>query len=372
MMNGRSESRRRSIAKSSLIEIEPPQKLFPSKHEFPKLLAVIAVASAVAWTCNLLFTNPPAKPFCDTNLHSSDYFPDTCEPCPSNGECNYGKLQCLQGYQRNGDLCVEDGDINESARKIVERVENHLCAEHAQYLCYGTGSIWVLGDDLWNHFEQIGNVEVDNAVYNYTKQRAVDTMVKVLEMRLNSHGMKEFKCPNLLAEQYKPYACRFRQWISQHILVVVPSCAMLVGCIALLLNVRRKLRTSRRVEELYNKVCEILEDNALTSKSVNGECEPWVVASRLRDHLLLPRERRDSLLWKKVEDLVQEDSRVDRYPKLVKGESKVVWEWQVEGSLSASKIMTKRDGSKTMVVENMDSNHLQRPTIKAEPMEPLF
>lgn len=61
-------------------------------------------------------------------------------------------------------------------------------------------------------------------------------------------------------------------------------------------------------DSIYNKtsfllmlqVCEILEDNALTSKSVNGECEPWVVASRLRDHLLLPRERRDSLLWKKV------------------------------------------------------------------------
>ena len=29
-----------------------------------------------------------------------------------------------------------------------------------------------------------------------------------------------------------------------------------------------------------------------------------------------------------VEELVQEDSRVVRYPKLVKGESKVVWEWQ--------------------------------------------
>lgn len=29
-----------------------------------------------------------------------------------------------------------------------------------------------------------------------------------------------------------------------------------------------------------------------------------------------------------VEELVQEDSRVDQYPKLVKGESKVVWEWQ--------------------------------------------
>lgn len=36
------------------------------------------------------------------------------------------------------------------------------------------------------------------------------------------------------------------------------------------------------------------------SREVNGECEPWVVASRLRDHLLLPKERKDPVLWKKV------------------------------------------------------------------------
>lgn len=44
----------------------------------------------------------------------------------------------------------------------------------------------------------------------------------------------------------------------------------------------------------------MLEENALMSKRVNGGCDPWVVASRLRDHLLLPRERKDVVLWKKV------------------------------------------------------------------------
>lgn len=29
-----------------------------------------------------------------------------------------------------------------------------------------------------------------------------------------------------------------------------------------------------------------------------------------------------------MEGLVQEDSRIDQYPKLVKGESRIVWEWQ--------------------------------------------
>lgn len=36
------------------------------------------------------------------------------------------------------------------------------------------------------------------------------------------------------------------------------------------------------------------------SKRGNGETEPWVVASRLRDHLLLPKERKDPLIWRKV------------------------------------------------------------------------
>jgi hypothetical protein len=59
----------------------------------------------------------------------------------------------------------------------------------------------------------------------------------------------------------------------------------------------------------------------------------WVVASRLRDHLLLPSERKLKTLWKEVELMVQEDSRIDQYQKMVKGESRIVWEWQVEGAL---------------------------------------
>jgi hypothetical protein len=54
----------------------------------------------------------------------------------------------------------------------------------------------------------------------------------------------------------------------------------------------------------------------------------WVVASRLRDHLLLPSERKLKTLWKEVELMVQEDSRIDQYQKMVKGESRIVWEWQ--------------------------------------------
>jgi hypothetical protein len=110
------------------------------------------------------------------------------------------------------------------------------------------------------------------------------------------------------------------------------------------------------VEELYDQVCDFLEENAVASNSAEtSNCEPWVIASWLRDYLLLPRERRDPLLWTKVEELIKEDSRIDRYEKLLKGEKKVVWEWQVEGSLSLSKLKKQRETQKK-VRKSIDSS----------------
>ncbi|XP_021838865.1 uncharacterized protein [Spinacia oleracea] len=99
-------------------------------------------------------------------------------------------------------------------------------------------------------------------------------------------------------------------------------------------------------------VCDTLEDNALMSGSM-GDREPWLVASRLRDHILTPKERRDPLLWKMVEDMVESDSRLDRYPKLVKGESKVVWEWQGDGDISRYRASMRTQYPKVEIIEGM-------------------
>ncbi|PKI46908.1 hypothetical protein CRG98_032719 [Punica granatum] len=136
-----------------------------------------------------------------------------------------------------------------------------------------------------------------------------------------------------------------------------------MGFMVFIRRIRKKQYLSHRVEELYHQVCDILEENAL-SKGDNGES--WVVATRLRDHLLLPKERKDPLLWKKVEELVQEDSRVDRYPKLVKGEQKVVWEWQVEGSLTSSRVKKKSQSGKSKSPRERDANSLHHE-LRSEP-----
>ncbi|XP_021825138.1 uncharacterized protein LOC110766166 isoform X1 [Prunus avium] len=348
--------------------LEPSQNFFPSKEEFSRLTAVLAIAASVALTLNFLSStliNRHSKPFCDSSLDSLDFLPDSCEPCPSNGQCYQGKMECLQGFKKRGKLCIEDGDINETAKKLAERVEIRLCEALAEFLCYGTGTIWVEENDIWNDLDKhklLEHVGSDNAIYMYTKERTMETVNRMLDTRTSSPGVKELKCPDMLAEHYKPFSCRIRQWISEHALLILPVCALLVGSAFILWKLRRRRCLSTRVDELYQQVCEVLEEKAFMSKSVNSECEPWVVASRLRDRLLLPKERKDPVLWKKVEELVQEDSHVDCYPKLVKGESKVVWEWQVEGSLSSSRRMKRGEDSKlksSRATERSSEHHLQ-------------
>ncbi|KAJ4951934.1 hypothetical protein NE237_028766 [Protea cynaroides] len=354
----RSRSVQKNLPNSSLLSLflkEPPPGLFPSKEEFLRLLAVVFIAVSVFLACNFAvsFLNRQPKPFCESDQTSEDALPYYCEPCPDNGECFSGKLECVRGYKKHGRLCVEDGEISQTAKKLSEWVELHVCEAYVQFLCDGTGRIWVQEVDIWKELDEDKlhrTFDLNNETFQFTKQKVLETIRSLLETRENFLGIKELKCPDWLAERYKPLLCYIRQWISKHALILVPVSTALIGFITLFASLIRRIRRSRyltnRAEQLYQQVCDLLEESAIMAKSVTGQGEPWVVASRLRDHLLLPRERKDPLLWIKVEELVKEDSRVDQYPKLVKGESKVVWEWQVEGSLSSSKMRKKGSASK--------------------------
>ncbi|GFZ02030.1 hypothetical protein Acr_15g0006390 [Actinidia rufa] len=309
--------RHSSSSSSHSLLMELPPNLFPSRSEFLRLLAVVAIASSVAVACNYLvtFLSLQPMPFCDSDADFDYSLSDSCEPCPSNGECYDGKLECVRGYKKHGKLCLEDGDINATAKKLV-------CMIHE-------GKLW---NDL-DEFKQMENHGLGSPIYEFAKKKAIDMVGELLETRTNIQGIKELKCPDFLVEHYKSFTCYIRQWIAKHALILVPLCAL---------------------------VCDILEEHALILRSSNGEGDPWVVASWLRDHLLLPKERKDPTLWKKVEELVQEDSRLDQYPKLVKGESKVVWEWQVEGFLSSSRKKKKAEESKLKLSEGIDPSSNQQ------------
>ncbi|KAJ8435354.1 hypothetical protein Cgig2_024341 [Carnegiea gigantea] len=235
-----------STITSLLAEVEPPPNLLPSKSEFLKLIVVIAIAAIVATACNFLldFVPRPPVPFCDSDVEYDDSVA--------------GTLDLLRYPVSNVDLkgMLENSGLIQSST-------------------------------------------VDNITYMYIQERALEYLSRLLDTRMTDEWIKEFKCPDRLAESYEPITCRARQWIAKHFLFLIPVCALLVGCTVSVLRIRRRWYLTKRAEQLYHQVCDILEENALMSKSI-GDREPWLVASRLRDHLLSPRERRDSFLWRMV------------------------------------------------------------------------
>ncbi|KAE8724143.1 hypothetical protein F3Y22_tig00010865pilonHSYRG00026 [Hibiscus syriacus] len=98
-------------------------------------------------------------------------------------------------------------------------------------MCYGTGTIWVRENDMWNDLDEhksMQNVVSDHTTYVYTKRRAMETIAKLLETRTNLHGLLEFKCPDAMAEYYKPLTCRIREFVSKHALIIVPVCTVVI------------------------------------------------------------------------------------------------------------------------------------------------
>lgn len=262
---------------------------------------------------------------------------DSCEPCPENGRCVDGELRCVEGFKRRGRVCVEDGLLTHTANKISELLQLRICDEHARALCGQPGKILFQQHDISSMADELLSKDAarlsDDGI-KVVKERVLQSAHGFLETTSTYDKVQAFKCPELAAELRRPLSCQARQWISSNIVFVITFCVLSAALLRILWSIYQRWALSKRAEQIYEQVCEILEDNAISAKVGNSECEPWVVTSWLRDHLLSTRERRNTLLWKKVEELLLEDSRIDQYPKVAKGEAKVVLEWQASGSLS--------------------------------------
>ncbi|XP_049933470.1 uncharacterized protein LOC116253085 isoform X2 [Nymphaea colorata] len=245
----------------------------------------------------------------------------------------------------------------------------HICRSSARFMCTGAGKVWFKEEEILNIMDgyKLPEFSSDSNSHVLVKTKAMESLLVVLETRKGYDGTKEVKCPDALAEKHKSVTCLVHEWVLKHVLFLVATIPMTIALIRICWRIHQSRKLSTRAEQLYTQVCEVLEEAALMAKDTGTEGDSWVVASRLRDHLLSPKERTNSALWKKVEALVQEDSRLDQYQKLIKGEPKIVWEWQVEGSLRSNKVKGKSSKMKAdeHIVES--SQHVRRKLQLCEP-----
>ncbi|CAM0150976.1 unnamed protein product [Urochloa decumbens] len=316
-----SSSRRRGAA-------EPPPGLFPAREDLLRLLAVLTIAAAVAAACSRLNRRP--EPFCDSLQAPDDYADDSCQPCPQNGRCVDGQLECVQGFKRYGTSCIEDGLLSQTATKISELLQLKICDQHARALCGHHAKILFHKHEVSDTVDELlskNPVGLTQDGIELVKARVLESAQGFFETTFTSNKAEAFKCPELVAERHMPLTCQVRQWISTNIIFVTTICILLAALLWILLIIYRRQALSNRAEQIYEQVCEILEDNAVNVKIGNSNCEPWVVASWLRDHVLVPRERKNTVLWKKPiqeysgfsvnasEELILEDSRIGSISK---------------------------------------------------------
>ncbi|KAK3150188.1 hypothetical protein QOZ80_3AG0229970 [Eleusine coracana subsp. coracana] len=215
----RPSSRRRRIAG------EPPPGLFPAGDDLLRLIFVLSIAAAVATLCSLLNRRPQS--FCDSSqsLDATDYDDayDSCEPCPHNGRCVDGELECIQGFKRYGRKCVEDGVLSQTANKISELLQRRICVQHARAICGKPAKILFQMHDISNMVDELlskNSAALTDDGIKLVKVRVLESLQGLLDTSLTFDKVEAFKCPELVAEFHVPLACQIRQWIIRSIISV--------------------------------------------------------------------------------------------------------------------------------------------------------
>lgn len=307
------------------------------KDQLFQYAVIVAVAAVVAFLGITIveWRKRQSLPFCDS---FQTYDDDSCIRCPKNGKCWKGHLECFPGYNRHKKSCVRPPQTDRISRIISDFMMQQACGKYSPLLCKWTGRASLTETDLTKLLEQASLDErwgIDGATFKLAHEDALNAVKERLVTKMNSESLQELHCPIELLESYKPYWCRTREWISTNATILVIIVPMVLFIVNFLARAFRHRKVLCRAEQLYIQVCGLLEEKARAKEY--GQ-ETWVVASHLRDHLLSLSERKDNAAWLMVEKMVHKDSRIDQHPKLIKGEAKVVWEWQVEGTLSASTV----------------------------------
>ncbi|KAG2544261.1 hypothetical protein PVAP13_9NG833900 [Panicum virgatum] len=148
---------------------------------------------------------------------------DSCQPCPQNGRCVDGQLECVQGFKRYGGSCIEDGLLSQTAAKISELLQLRICDQHARTLCGQPAKILFQKHDVSDTVDQLlskNPAGLTEDGIQLVKARVLDTAQGFFETSFTSNQAEAFKCPELVAECHMPLTCQVRHWISRNIIFV--------------------------------------------------------------------------------------------------------------------------------------------------------
>ncbi|GJD09379.1 hypothetical protein Gasu2_36360 [Galdieria sulphuraria] len=269
-----------------------------------------------------------ALPFCDSN--NSKVLED-CRPCPSHGTCSAGELTCDHGFIESAGKCVEDKTFSVVTKDTKNRIEAILRKRAGMSLC-GTGEV---------------QKEMDSAQLRKAVLLSFGTKLPLEEIRFNrafteafytivndSVSSDEFECreegERIWCQALHPslsLSCRLRFFVLQEWWKLLITMSILIGISRLYFWFRLRRWIDKQVKTVTEEVYRQLTASSQLTSPLSERKK--VVVTRLRDDLLHDQSllKWKDVIWRKVVERVDSDSRVQKRREIVNDLPQLVWEW---------------------------------------------
>jgi len=267
-----------------------------------------------------LYYNGHTIQFCSPDSSSSS----TCILCPEHGTCNQGVLQCDDGFVRYGVQCVEDPELNKMAESIAEAINVLLMDARGKYQCGETEHYSLTTFELQDALNKTGRYPHDKMGLAFNK--ALDIMIAdptSFNLTIEDGGNR-FSTNKMLLS----LSCMAKLALYGYLPHLV---AIVAGVGAVLVGRFWHRKKAHRTQEVQNLASMVLLELQAKRESARGGGDHGIVVDHLRDKLLHGRREKDKYsLWRRVQALVQADSRVGEYASWKNGEQVTSWEWRMD------------------------------------------
>jgi hypothetical protein len=274
-----------------------------------------------------------------------------CQPCPVQGTCIGGHLQCNPGYRRVNNRCPEDQEVSLYAEHLASRAGAILRELAGRAECgekVPTQLTYVeLRDALApreQKFSQTATGQNTNSYHRrrirsrdrYDEAKFMPAFSKaiVLLHGSDSYGVVQSTDGYRATQAQLPFSCATRRLVLRNWRFV--CCFLGLATIWIYFSIRRRIQVAER--QRMTSICDTARQFLLEQSTAYRDelaSNPFIIDTQLRDEIV-GHSRHAIQLWKEAEKLLARDTRVQKTgPVTVDGHPCYHWEWRGRASLGA-------------------------------------
>lgn len=317
------------------------------------------------------------------NVRKGDVEGTVCRPCPKNGICKDGLLECQSGYLDVGGRCAEDQAFSLYADTLASDAAELLASIAGQAACGEDIPTELSARDLKNSLRLAEEsrpansgtflrrrMEYNPETFNAAVDRALTRLTE------EEHFKVELSAESGMfrsSEARMSLKCRLIVIMWANVRSIVMSVAVLVYALYCKLKANRARRYHDTIEKYYQDTLELLRNHKIDFENQN-EPHAFVKDVVLRAEIVGEANQPNMAIWKDVEKKVKADARVLQASRKVDGMPSYTYEWAGRRRSSGLFDSASRRGSfgSRASLDSMDFHSDDNVPSAASPWAPML